>query len=243
MILPKSEILLIGHSHVEALRLAEQIAPSGRMTIHNLNHLGRRGSVIGRRVPGGLRALALGRKPRAVCLCLMGNQHNVHGLFEHPVPWSLGPIGSEAPTPDGAPRLAVPESVLRDVLDRDFGQLGALADLLFGTWPKAQRLILAPPPPVREIDREIDLPKHFEGRAGIRIAPRGLHRRLYELQCAVYAEHAKACGAEIVTPPEQVMTEDGFLAPTCWGRDPSHGNLAYGRVMQSRLFAAVDSAS
>ncbi|MGP6088766.1 hypothetical protein [Antarctobacter jejuensis] len=230
---------MIGHSHVEALRLAEQEAPSGRLTIHNLSHLGRRGLVIGRRVPRLLRAIALGLRPHAVCLCLMGNQHNIHGLFEHPVPWSLGPLGTDTPTPDGQSRVVLPESVMRDVLDREIAPLNSLAQMLFQTWPKARRLILAPPPPVGALGREIDLPRHFEDRASVRLAPRSLHRRLYELQNDLYGEYAKTCGAEIVGPLDHVKTKDGFLAPAFWGRDPTHGNLAYGRVMRDRLLETV----
>lgn len=95
--------------------------------------------------------------------------------------------------------------------------------------------VLAPPPPFLSIDANTIVPKTFSALVEAGIAPAPIRRKLYAIQCkltkSIYEEH----GIAFIDAPRKTRDKDGFLLRKFWGRDPTHGNQHYGRILIRHL--------
>ena len=231
--IPGSKLLLIGHSHVNCILAgARQMGVSDWVKVINLRRVD-----IDAFNADTLRDLLAGFQPDAVCLCLAGNFHNIVGLLEHPKPFSIGVPGLGAVPEAATDRQMIPHAVMRALfLQKAFPDLTAR---LYDMCPKAERLMLNPPPPVADFAHIQAHPGAFAERIAQGPAPAELRLQLYALQSEVFRGLAQANGARFVAPPQSLRDAEGFLASAYFNDDPTHGNAEYGAHMLGEIWNAM----
>jgi hypothetical protein len=170
-------------------------------------------------------------RPGKVVLAFGGNEHNIIGMFEAEPKYDfLLPPFDDFDTG----RTLIPAAAIEEVIHLRLhgGVKRALrARQLFD----CPAYTLAPPPPFLAIDDRTTMPKAFSDLLDAGVAPAPIRRKLYALQCAlmksVYEEH----GVAFIDAPREARDADGFLLRKLWGRDPTHGNLRYGRLLIQHL--------
>jgi hypothetical protein len=220
-------ILIVGMSHVEALRAAMTGAEAAISRIVNFS---REPAPFGiqrmrERLIGRFRGGSPG--PELMCLSIHGNYHNIIGLTNHPQRFVIG--GADLPG------QRVPEDMMLEHIRREHAPHLGLARKLAGRFRPRRLVILAPPPPIGDAEHITSQPGTFREMLANGVAPPETRVKLYDLQCRIHAEHAAALGAEFLPAPPEARKADGFLAPAYHGRDPTHGNAAYGRLVLDRL--------
>lgn len=170
-------------------------------------------------------------RPDNMVLAFGGNEHNIIGMFE------------------GEPKF---DFLLPPFEDFDAGRTlitaNGIEEMIYlrlrGGLKRALRareqfdcpaFALAPPPPVLGVDEKTTLPKAFSALLEAGVAPAPIRRKLYAMQCAVMKSLYEEHGISFIDAPRVVRDNDGFLLRRFWGRDPTHGNLRYGRVMLQHL--------
>jgi hypothetical protein len=237
-------ILLIGQSHVAAVRAAAKIrrehdpaAPRTRV-IHTLEP-----QYAPELEEGGSRfatplATAIGdqidRHAPRVASCIGGNYHNVLSLIRHPRPFDfrLAEEDSVDPAAETLP-LALVRETLAKGMATDLTRMRLLADLA------GPFLHLQSPPPLADdelIAERADAFFRESAIAELGVAPAALRRRMWLLSSSIVREKCDAIGARFVPVPREVMTTDGFLDKDFAG-DATHGNARYGEVLIRTLEA------
>jgi len=177
-----------------------------------------------------------------ICICLTGNQHNVLGILEHPQPFDVGREDIGASTDDDG-RHFIPYQTMLDTLRKQTGNSRALGRAIFDRFGTAQRIVLAPPPPIGDWEHISKFPGVFAEKIDLGPAPAPVRSTLYRIFLQALAEMAEDLDASFIAPDERVTTEDGFLKPEFYSPDPTHGNGDYGRIMIDEVFNRMREAA
>ena len=225
------DLLVVGQSHVACLAMALEARPSPGIEVVNFRNFPTRR--VPRGAGGKIDCDAFTRaQPRALCLLLGGNEHNVLGMFEHERPFTMA-----AEQPDLA-RTYLPMDMVVDAFEERLG--GFLKDGrdLIAAFPNARPLVAMAPPPVADwgvITAHPDFAQRSEhsGRSsdGQRLA-------MWRAQSQVWRRFAGRHGARVVEVPRRCVTDTGLLAPA-YTLDPTHGNAAYGTAMLEEIRSAA----
>jgi hypothetical protein len=237
-------ILLIGQSHVAAVRAAARIrrerdpdAPRTRV-IHTLEphyapELVDDGRCFAAPLETAIRDQVDRHAPR-IASCIGGNYHNVLSLIRHPRPFDFRLAAEDAIDPNAE---LLPLGLVRETLARgmatDLTRLRLLADLV-GPFLHCQS-----PPPLADGEMIAQRADAFFrdaaiGRLGV--APAPLRLKMWHLASAIVRDMCDTIGARFVPVPAEVTTADGFLDSDFAG-DATHGNARYGEVLIRALEA------
>lgn len=230
-------VIIAGHSNIRCLMAAEAEAPEPGVEFADLLRLKGAKEAPGARYGEMVRKASATSDPDVICLSIFGNYHNVLGVVEHPQPFSAG--GTSGALPPEAGRWFVPSAVIADTFRHQFRRARNITASLYEAFPQARRLFLNPPPPIGDWDHILGNPKLFADKVHLGPAPDALKLRLYELQTEFFAELAADHGARLIETPPEARTATGFLDPDYHGEDPTHGNVAYGRLMLHRILQAA----
>lgn len=220
-------ILFVGHSHVVCIAAAVRKAGITDVGVINLLQVSNGVRLPTRKFAEQIARQSPIRRPDAVCLCMHGNDHNVYGVTENPVPFSIGDRETGSIPESGDERQFIPYRVMRDVFEKPRAR--RLAKHIFDAFPHAARYWLCPPPPVCDWDYITSNPIVYSDMIPFGPAPESLKKQLYRIQCDVLRDMALE-GKAVFIEPESCLVEDGFLKPQ-YCADPTHGNSLYGEVM------------
>jgi hypothetical protein len=223
-----SKILIVGMSHVAAIRAA--LSTEQRAQI-NVVFLKADEKIIG---PDGRIARPDFGTPSIICLCLAGNVHNIVGLFENPVPLAIANNKGHV-VPEDSARFLVPKEMMRSWFSQTHEKVFQLAAAFADTFPNSRMMHLCPPPPIGNTEPILANPGVFADKAHLGIAPRALRMALYELQVWVYRDIAERLSAQFILAPKEACDDDGFLLSEYAVGDPTHANAAYGQLVLSIL--------
>ncbi len=164
-----------------------------------------------------------------------GNEHNILGLVQHPIPFDMFDKDGSTPLTEGA--TCIPYTTLWDFFETWLmGKTkGRFVELRRAT--KSRLLVLAPPPPKRDESQILRRPGEFE-KAGILehgISPAPLRAKLWLLQVRVLRALCETLEIGFVPPPSGTVTTDGFLEPQYYADDATHANAVYGELVLRQL--------
>lgn len=173
-----------------------------------------------------------------------GNQHAVFSTIQHPKPFDfhLGPDALDD-LPDGT--QIIPTRALRAYFEsglrsRDGTTLQALRKAT------SARLIHLIPPPPKEDSKHIEdyHETHFakEGISALGVSSSSLRLKFWRLQTALLHEMCGEWNIEVIDPPAEALTDQGFLAPPYYARDATHANVDYGELLLRRIDTAAGIA-
>lgn len=226
-----SSILFVGHSHVVCIAAAARVTGATDVGVINLLEVENLASLSLRKLAKHIARMSPFRRPRAVCLCLRGNDHNVYGVTENPDPFSLGHKEMGCVPEFGEERHFIPYQVMRDVFESP--RTRRMASHIFEAFPGAARYWLCPPPPVDDWNYITSNPIIYSDVISYGPAPKPLKKQLYRIQCDVLRDVATEAEADFIEPDSNLL-DDGFLRPQ-YCADPTHGNARYGEAMLNIL--------
>lgn len=226
-------LLIVGHSHIECLRSAFMArSERGDVTFVNIRSI-QKSAETGQSIISLLKAEISGFNPDAVCLCIGGNTHNLIGLLENPVPFSVGEeISGSVPAPDKN-RVFIPHALMRDYFDININK--NLISNIYGLFPNAVKMYLNPPPPIPDFEHIKQYPGVFKDKISYGASPKELRIELYNIQSNALRSVAKQERAIFVEVESSVINDEGFLLPAYFNQDATHGNTAYGDIMLNQI--------
>lgn len=227
----KSKLLIIGHSHVGCLRSAIQARPDIKdILVININN--KTTEVLKKQIESF--------EPDAVCVCLRGNQHNVLGILENPVPFSVGEKFKGSTSPSSEERVFIPLALMEEYFDSKLQKL--LLHSIYKSAPDAIRMYLNPPPPISDFSHIQKYPGPFLDKLELGPAPNELKMQLYKIQSNVLRNLSDKENATFIDVEPVLLDPEGFLDSKYFDEDPTHGNAAYGKVMLEKIIKISENA-
>ena len=227
-------ILVVGQSHTEALIAAQRRHEYPDVEIANLNARNREVKVAEKvrqkeYLPGGERRTL-------VASMIGGNFYNTFGLIENVVRFDFAVPGEEAFVLSADRHLITYELIkhyFSEAMQRGFLQsIKQLRD----HYAPCRFVHVCSPPPISDNKHIIAHPGGvFKTKVQLGVAPPKLRRKLYDLHTQAIMEFCDAEGIELLLPPKQAVTDNGFLERAYWMADPTHGNAAYGQLVLDQL--------
>lgn len=232
-------VLVAGHSHIGCLgrAYAERDFEAETKFINLRKFNDHENDTVGSAIKDELGAFV----PDVICLNVGGNLHNFLGIFEHPVPFSVGHSASGALPTDVPERAFIPHALLAEFFHQDIRR--DVVASIYDAFPKAKRLFMNTPPPISDFDHIRKYPGVFHDKIHLGPPPTDLKMYLYEIQSGSFRDLAREFDAEFVEVDNSLKTKDGFLAPEYFQEDPTHGNIDYGAVMLSRVLDRAKGSS
>ena len=174
----------------------------------------------------------------------LGTAHNVAGLLEHEIPFSLaetvdGPV--DAP-PDAQ---IIPLSLMRAMLD-EWIRRDDVVSRYSAVAPCTIVHMMAPPPKEKVQPRQKpDQPE--EAREDMRFAAPQSRLALWKLEAALIRRYVTGLGVRHYESPAGARDTRGFLAESFQAPDVTHANAAYGELclqeFEAMLAATTASAA
>ena len=232
-------LLVIGNSHVEAVGqryqadLAEGRTPAMPIEVVNVLEPEFRPLLEG----GVLNAAVVARLDHPdnglVVSMLGGNDHNVLGLVNHPIPFDFVlPERPDLPLTPGAD--PIPSRLVRDQLRRRMEILSYLK--VIRDHARQPMIHLESPPPIPDEDHIRRHPRIFrESIAEHGVAPAVLRYKLWRVHSEIFREACEAADITFLPVPADMQDADGMMIPGAWNPDPTHGNLFYGARLIEQL--------
>lgn len=225
----KARHFVLGMSHSVAIARANDAPDISVITL-----AGRRAATCPAVIDGRIDGAAPGQV-RSLFLALYGNAHSGIGLPEkNPPIWTTTRHGKPVPETH-KDRFLVP----RSELEKAVGQRLRLLRADFETYRKANRGVpifaIATPPPVGDAEHILKHPGNFKDLLENGVAPVSLRVEIYRMQIDHMREYALKTDIEFIPPPVEAMNPDGTLPDYFWNRDPSHGNVEYGKLVLAQI--------
>lgn len=242
MVASQKPILLIGMSHITAVRNA--MREDERRIVESIN-LNERSDIFDERRNHLNLDYFRNYGPQVVLLSIRGNFHNVFGLIENPIPLAIGDsvFGAVPPVRSDEDRMRhfVPEGVARAFFsaklnERAFVHLKPLVE----RFSEAKFFHLCSPPPSGDADHISAFPGVFRSKIGLGVSPPALRRKLYDIHTDLFRQACLAQGISFVEVPDGVVDEDGIMLREFWNRDATHGNEAYGRRVLDQVRQMIE---
>jgi hypothetical protein len=224
------KVVVMGHSHIGALRRA--IPPDNdNYTLCNLNTdwpgLYRSGSVS--------QSILARFDPDSHFVSLLGgNYHNVFGLIEQPVHFDVFSLQLDL-LDDTSERLLIPYWLLREQFERALRDRFLTPLRVFSEYFRGKSTHICSPPPISSAEHIATHSGAFRAGLSLGIAPAALRKKLYDLHSAIFRDFCQEHNILFMEPPIAAQDGGGYLKEAYWGKDPTHGNPAYGKLVFNQL--------
>jgi hypothetical protein len=241
-------LVAIGDSHIDAikgaLRKRSEGDPGLRMEAYRLRKLKddvEIGDVTFEDALAMIRQLA---PTDLVVSAIGGNQHQVFGLIQHPIPFDLFEPGDEsAVLAEGVELL--PYWVVCDVFEAGLRGKDGSRLARVGEVAPCRVVHVAPPPPKADeahIRRRHETAFVAGGLVEKGITPAPVRLKLWRLQIELSRRLCEEWRIGFIPPPSEALTPDGYLDPAYYANDATHANAEYGRLVLRQLEAFVAAA-
>ncbi|MBV9571539.1 MAG: hypothetical protein JO056_09905 [Alphaproteobacteria bacterium] len=225
-------VAVVGHSHIAALmqghakwREASETATVGFVPLHNPEY---RPPLLAGALNPRVGQAIVEREPDAVLSCVGGNEHNVLGLLNHPVPFDFI-LPEEPDLPLNQIVDLIPAKIveiwLQTSLERmTFRLLGAVRQCV-----QVPVFHLESPPPIPSDEFIRSRPEAaFEDKIGeLGVAPAMLRYKLWRLRNFLVRNFVARIGVGYVSAPKDMQDEHGMLLEAGW-HNSTHANSAFG---------------
>jgi hypothetical protein len=243
-------LLVIGHSHIQALIDAEikhrqslARAPNGAISFikmlderyyPNIEMENGRlvlNKALTQRLNQGI--IDAGGKPIIVD-CISGNEYHFFGLVQHARPFDFVlPAAPHLPLQPGAEIIpsSLVEATMRHAMEFGLAILSALREATeLPIWH------IQSPPPILSETHILAHPTQFkEAIEEYGVAPATLRWKLWQLQSQLYQEACEAANIHFLPTPALARDPNGFLMEAGWSQDPTHANSWYGELVLAQL--------
>jgi len=217
------KILVVGHSHVNALKDSNPEEGFEFCSLVGANGLA---SFVKKNIPSS--------EYDALVCSIQGSQYNIFGLVKHPQPFDFyWPDEPGLPIDEDAELL--PLSLVTSIFKRDLRATFHILD----TIKKISRIktyFLEPPPPVPSEAHIRKHPSSFREKINQHgVSPAVFRYKLWRLQAKLVREHCASLGLDYIPVPKEAQNRQGLLRRPYWNIDPTHGNAAYGALVLNQI--------
>lgn len=238
----RKEILVVGMSHVQAILRSVGKTKDNNIKVINLTanpHIfDRKNNKINCDAFGDV-------DPDFIFLSLHGNFHNVIGLIENPIPFSVGdPISGQIPAGDESKnRIFIAEDMMRAFFDAELSS-HTLVHIrkLIEHFTSSRFFILCMPPPSGDANHIQQFPGVFKDKLDLGVSPMSLRLKLFNIQRDLLQNSCQSLGVGFVEVPRDAVDQDGSLKRQYWNADPTHGNIDYGSLVVDQIKEIVESS-
>ena len=234
-----SRVLILGHSHVTALRRGYRFFSRGGEETTPLKvrfaPLERAKKTRRANISGVSLEEALSGPPvDFVVSCIGGNGHNVMGLLNHPRRFDFVLPDAPALPLDDTAEILPSGAVRAGLRKRIEPNLKMLEELKAHT--DKPIIHLESPPPVPSEAHIREYPGVFRAKIEERgVAPAALRYKLWRLHSSLFQESCKKLDALFLPAPPVTQDADGMMVERAWNNDGTHGNHWYGLQVLRRL--------
>lgn len=103
-------------------------------------------------------------------------------------------------------------------------------------------VVLPPPPPIESEAFILANPGKFSAKLDkYGVAPAYERLNAWRYQKSLIKNMADACGMRLIDLPKEVYSNEGFLHEQFMGKDPTHGNDAYGELLLNYVIALANN--
>jgi len=168
----------------------------------------------------------------ALLLLAYGKEHNNLGLINHPRLFDFFLTEDQSVMVDETREL-IPEEFVKSQLRFQTVKMENILEKIRNMAPEGLPVFqLECPTP---IPSEAHIIKHagpYKDRIEeLGVAPRNIRYKLWRLFCQLAKEYCAANDIEYVSIPEHVLDENGFMREEYWQIDPTHGNAVFGKAV------------
>lgn len=168
----------------------------------------------------------------AIFLSIGGNFHNILGLIENPIPFTMH---GKTVVSDHRARTLIPREMMLDHFRLRLKNLIELLIPIREHFPESNIYHISSPPPCDSDEHVMKNPGVFRNRVNQGISPKSLRLNLYDIQNELYAEKCSQLEISVISPPAATVTKNGFLKDQFLNNDPTHGNEKYGLLVWSQI--------
>jgi hypothetical protein len=235
-------ILVLGDSHTHAIKQAlsnrnGDVADQFEIEAYRYSKI-KNGKEIGDLSPEAVVDLVASLENNDMIVSTIGgNQHQTLSLVQHPVPFDLF-IHGDSETVDNAVVSVIPYAQMWDLFERGMrGRDGTRLQHL-STLAQCDVYHLTPPPPKKD---SMHILNRFESDfaiAGILergVSPAPLRLKMWRLQVDVLHRMTAEWGVQLVPPPDNTMSPEGYLETVYYADDATHANTAYGELVLRQI--------
>ena len=164
----------------------------------------------------------------------LGTAHNVAGLLEHEVPFSLAEtVDGPVEAPAGAE--IVPLSLMRAMLDNWIRSEDVVTR--YGASAPCTAVHIMAPPPKKQVKPRARTDEDSKGRDEMRFAAPQSRLAFWKLEAALVRRYVTGLGVRAYDYPPGVLAADGFLLDEYHAPDATHANTPYGELCLAALEA------
>lgn len=242
-------VLAVGHSHLVSVsdawrEAAKTASPDFRMAFLQLLAreyqplLSPRGNevTLNPRIAGKLEELLRQHAPDWIASFVLGNEHSVFGLVNHPRPFDFA-LPSRPDLTVAPDAEVVPYDMMRAMLGDWVKRF--MVPILSGLRKVSGLPVkhFCSPPPIESAAHIAAYPGIAAAKVReLGVAPAGLRLKLWLLYAGILAEAcAEAGGVQFIAAPTAAANVRGFLDQPFWSKTPTHGNERYGRLVLAEL--------
>jgi hypothetical protein len=228
-------ILVVGHSHVDALdraktgdRSFDNVEISWLMSKNGI------GKVPDEEAKERIRSLDRGD---LLALSILGTSHNIHGLLKHPIPFDFFEPKGDGLRSGGQ---AIPYAALRDHFESLLAGNGFIPAAAASAACPVVHLAV---PPVKADEGWIYAnASKYRGNVvrDVGLTPAPVRAKLWRLEMESIQKVVSRWGVGFVPAPQESIDENGFLRRAHYGADVTHANRDYGRLVLRDLVALAE---
>lgn len=230
------KVLVIGHSHMNALTGAPDIVGERGSTFHFISFGAIKPGLYAETDPAAFAGQAA-EAHDAVVFMLHGSQHIALGLVNPPGRPFDFTLPDEPALPLNPAAQWLPVDLVERMLTRVVASELRYAATLYQTFNGHRRLRIESPPPLPSAFVAQN-PHSFADKIQEQgISPEPFRYKLWRLYSRIVREHALQHGVQFVGVPPATQDEHGMLAQPFWRNDPSHANGQYGNLVAQQIRA------
>ncbi|QUT04359.1 hypothetical protein KFK14_14940 [Sphingobium phenoxybenzoativorans] len=171
-----------------------------------------------------------------ITISIIGTYHNIVGLLKHDTPFDfLLKDGDDIYASDDI--AVIPYNAIRDEFDLIINSNQSIEKLIkAGSCPT---YLLATPPPKEDNSFMAKCTKKYRGRPlnEALINDAHIRLRLWTLEMQRIEIWCQKIGAKWLFPPQQAITNNGYLKPEYYADDITHANARYGELVLQQIEA------
>ena len=244
----RPRVLIFGHSHAGAIQkaLAKPSPQWGDVEFEAYQFIRKKnGTTLGDvTVEHALKLIGELENSDLVVSCIGGNQHNVVGLVQHPVPFDVLLSDDRDAIREGA--QVIPAAAMLEYFEAGIRRGDGMLIKRLRDGARGRFYHLCPPPPKEDEQHILKSHETNFARAGILergVSPAPLRARLWTLQGRVLEKLCEEWDVELLPPPGKAVSHAGFLKPEYFSADATHANTAYGALVLLRLAKIAKTAA
>lgn len=243
----KRKIIIFGDSHTDAFKRVIKLVrePMGeQFSVQAFRYAQpKNGKIIGDLTQEEINVM-LGslREDDLIISTIGGNQHQVIGLVQHPIPFDIFEKEQKELLSDHM--TLIPHAQMHEVFERGLrGRDGSRMEELKKYAP-CPIVHLAPPPPKEDAEHILKRHETAFSQADILnkgVSPANLRLKIWKLQIEALRKMTQNFGIHFLLPPVETLTEQGFLAPQFYAEDATHANMEYAKLVLKQIEMEFDA--